>query len=106
MPRENAGNGVLLGTLIGGAIGVVSALLLAPKSGAKLREDLSNKIQSISQKTKDIATTVGQHTKDLAGNIKDEASELVDHAKQSNQHVMDTFSSAKEDVKDDMRASP
>ena len=111
MSRENSSNGVLLGAIVGGAIGAISALLFAPKSGANLREDLSNKFRTISEKTKDIATavgqntkefasTVGQNTKDLASSIKEEAGDLADHAKKSNQHIVDSFSSAKEDVKD------
>ncbi|OBZ13562.1 YtxH domain-containing protein [Bacillus sp. FJAT-26390] len=116
MSREHSSNGVLLGAIVGGAIGAISALLFAPKSGAHLREDLSNKFKEISEKTKDIATavgqntkelaaTVGQNTKDLASNIKEEAGDLVDHAKKSNQHIMESFSSAKEDVKDGLATS-
>ncbi|WP_141502009.1 YtxH domain-containing protein [Paenibacillus luteus] len=113
MSRENSSNGVLVGAIVGGAIGAISALLFAPKAGADLREDLSSKFRSISEKTKDIATavgqntkefatTVGQNTKDLATNIKQEAGDLVDHAKQSNQNIMDSISSAKEDVKEEL----
>ncbi|CAM4412729.1 gas vesicle protein [Paenibacillus endophyticus] len=113
MSRENSSNGVLVGAIVGGAIGAISALLFAPKTGTDLREDLASKFKAISDKTRDIATTVGhttkdlaatvgQNTKDLATNIKDEAGDLIDHAKQSNQTIMDNFSSKKEDVKDEL----
>lgn len=116
MSRENSSNGVLIGAIVGGAIGAISALLFAPKTGANLREELSNKFKAISEKTKDIAATVGhntkefaanvgQNTKDLASSIKEEAGDLADHAKKSNQHVMDSFSSAKEEIKDDLAAT-
>ena len=102
MSHEQSNNGVLLGTIIGGAIGVISALLLAPKSGAELREDLSAKFQSISEKTKDVAASVGKNTKEVASTIKEEASELVDHAKKSNQNILNSLSSTKEDMMDDL----
>lgn len=84
MPKENTCNGMLMGTMIGGAIGAVAALLLAPKSGVQLREDLSSKFQSISKKTQDIASTVGNKATDLVSTVKEEVSELADHAKDSN----------------------
>lgn len=116
MTQQKTSNGLLLGALIGGAVGAISALLLAPKSGAELRDDLSTKLQAVSEKTKDIcsnvgqttkelAATVGQHTKDLATNIKDETADLVEQAKKSNQNIMDSLSSSKEDVKEELAST-
>ncbi|OMF23445.1 hypothetical protein BK133_24455 [Paenibacillus sp. FSL H8-0548] len=105
MSRENSSSSVLVGAIVGGAIGAISALLFAPKAGADLREDLSSKFKSISEKTKEIATAVGENTKDLATSIKEETGDLIDHAKQSNQSVMNSISSAKEDVKEDLAAA-
>lgn len=102
MSQQQSGNGVLLGAIVGGAIGAVSALLLAPKTGAQLREDLSQACQTIGQKTKDIASTVGQSTRKLATAIKEETSGLADQAKESNHNVMDALSATKEDVKDEL----
>ncbi|MFC5404737.1 YtxH domain-containing protein [Cohnella soli] len=84
MSKENNVNGVLLGMAVGGAIGFISALLLAPKSGTQLREDLSTKFQSITGKTKDVAATVGKNLKELAGTLKEEATDVVDQAKRPN----------------------
>jgi gas vesicle protein len=102
MSRENSSSGVLVGAIVGGAIGAISALLFAPKAGTDLREDISSKFKSISEKTKDLAAAVGQNTKDLAVNIKEEAGGLMEHAKQSNQNVMNSITSAKDDLKEDL----
>jgi gas vesicle protein len=40
---KNESGTFLIGTLIGGLLGTATALLLAPKSGSKLRQDLSDK---------------------------------------------------------------
>ncbi|WP_424767402.1 YtxH domain-containing protein [Paenibacillus sp. sgz302251] len=113
MSEQQSSNGILLGAIVGGAIGAVTALLLAPKSGSALREDLASTCQTLTQKTKEIACTIGQNTKDIASTIgqttnnlattvKEEAADLVDHAKQSNQNIMSAASSSKEDVKKDL----
>lgn len=100
MPKENTGNGILLGTIIGSTVGAVAALLLAPKSGVKLREDISSKFQALCQKTQDVASTVGRTTKEIVANVKEEASELGEHAKESGQHIMESMSTTKDDIKD------
>jgi len=41
--ENNHGKGLLIGLLIGGAIGAIAGLLFAPKSGRELRQDIKNK---------------------------------------------------------------
>ncbi|MCR8659699.1 YtxH domain-containing protein [Paenibacillus endoradicis] len=116
MPNETRSSGILLGTVIGGAMGIVATLLLAPKSGAKMREELSNKYHSLCDKTKEIASTVGDRTreiastvgdttKDIVESVKEEASSLADQAKESNQNIKNTFSSTKDEIKDKLTAT-
>jgi len=100
MPKENTGSGLLLGTIIGGAVGAVTALLLAPKSGDRMRQDISDKFQAICQKTKDIASTVGDSAKELASSVKEEAAGLAEHAKESNENIKDTLISSKDEIKE------
>lgn len=47
MSKKNSG--FLLGAIIGGAIAATTALLLAPKSGDKMREDLLNQLDEASE---------------------------------------------------------
>jgi len=105
MANETRSSGVLLGTVIGGTVGVVAALLLAPKSGAKMREDLSNKYQSLCSKTKDMVSKVGDTTKEVVESVKEEASSLAQHAKQSNENIKEAIVSSTEDVQDKLSAS-
>ncbi|NIK67147.1 MULTISPECIES: YtxH domain-containing protein [unclassified Paenibacillus] len=105
MPKENTGSGLLVGTIVGTAVGAVGALLLAPKTGVQLREDISNKFQALSQRTQELASTAKDKTKDVLSSVREEASDLTDRAKKSNEHVMDAFSAAKDDVKDKVRST-
>jgi len=41
---KNAKSGLLGGALVGAALGVAAGMLLAPKSGKKLRKDISGRI--------------------------------------------------------------
>ena len=45
---KNESGTFLIGTLVGGLLGTATALLLAPKSGTKLRQDLSDKCCEVS----------------------------------------------------------
>ena len=65
-------NAVAAGIVAGSAIGFVTGLLLAPKSGEELR-------QGITDKAKNVKNTA----KDKAGDIKDEAPEKAGEAKDS-----------------------
>ena len=93
MAKQANGNGMVLGAVVGGIIGAAAALLLAPKSGKQMREDLGGQIQNISQKTKDVASNIRTQTKDIASNIssqtKDLASNLRSQAKETMEDAVD-----------------
>jgi len=84
MSRHCSGKkGFALGALVGGLVGGVTALLLAPKSGDRLRKDLARKYQSVSEKTCEIIDGVCDQTcelvekaKEVACNAKDAASKI------------------------------
>ena len=61
MSEQNSSNyskGFVLGAIIGGAIGAITALLLAPKSGRELREDLAMRSGEIYDKASDYFSEV------------------------------------------------
>jgi gas vesicle protein len=103
MQSTTKSRGLLLGTLIGGAIGAVSAFLLAPKSGVKLRKDIATKYRVINdkmqkmvatagEKTQEAAASVGQKTRDIEDKIVDKTSEIKDN-------VVNVWHDSKEEVK-------
>lgn len=54
MGQQNQGD-LLKGALIGGILGGAAALLLAPKSGSELRDDIENTYRKLSDTTHDVA---------------------------------------------------
>ncbi len=73
--------GFLIGAFFGSVVGGISALLLAPKSGKKLRKDISRKYHDVSDKTHDMASSVGDCCSDLCDKAKDIAEDAKDAAK-------------------------
>lgn len=86
------GKDFLLGAVVGGVLGAVTALLLAPKSGRELRSDLNEQYHTISDKTQTIASDVSKRTKELASEVSEKSQEYVGKAK-------DIASSVAEDIK-------
>jgi gas vesicle protein len=95
---ETKKSGLLLGIVIGGAVGAVSALLVAPKSGIEMREDISNKYRSLNDKTQQLASTVGQKSQELAEKVSNHTTGLVDKVKETKQNVFNTWQSTKDEV--------
>jgi gas vesicle protein len=79
--KETKKRSVWLGIAIGGAVGAVSAMLVAPKSGKETRENISNKYQDISDKTKEQVSNVGQKTQEVAEKVSGQISSLADRVK-------------------------
>lgn len=49
LEHKHEGTNFLIGTLVGGLVGTAAALLLAPKSGCELRQDLLDKYSELSE---------------------------------------------------------
>ncbi|MCX6154718.1 MAG: YtxH domain-containing protein [Candidatus Kapabacteria bacterium] len=77
--------GLLLGSLIGGAIGAMAALLLAPKSGKEFRRDLADKSVEYYSKASDAINTVSENYSPVITSAinegKAKAQSIIDSAK-------------------------
>lgn len=78
----------MLGAIVGGVLGAVTALLLAPKSGKELRADISEQAHQIGEKTQELAGALGARTQVLAKQVSTHADEWMHKAKE----VVDTVS--------------
>ncbi|MDQ0058474.1 YtxH domain-containing protein [Paenibacillus harenae] len=81
MSTRKQNKGFLLGALAGGVIGSVTALLLAPKAGKELRQDISTGAQKVGQTTVKVAGQVGDTTGRIARQIGDQAVQIADRTK-------------------------
>ena len=71
----------VIGALVGGIVGAAAGLLLAPKAGRDLREDVA--IQAVSLKDKSIvlSSTAMEKTAQFSSQIKEQSTHLVDKVK-------------------------
>ena len=79
---------IFLGAVIGGTAAAVAALLLAPKSGKELRDDLSNQTDDLKQSARlhrlccSKGTELTEIAKQKAGVLSDQASDLAGSVKE------------------------
>ncbi|CAN7183531.1 YtxH domain-containing protein [Paenibacillus sp. LjRoot153] len=92
---ETNKGGLWLGLVIGGAVGAITSLLIAPKAGSKLRKDLWSTYRTWQDKTKEFASSVSENSKALAESVSQKTEDLVDTAKESQHRVTDSIQAAK-----------
>ena len=80
-------------------VGLGAGLLLAPKSGKELREDISDIVDNIQDKTHEFTSDLGEQGSDFIHSFTEQASDLVEKAKHMANHVSDTVSQKGHKVK-------
>jgi gas vesicle protein len=87
------GKDFLLGAVVGGVIGAITALLLAPKPGDELRADIKDTVNTVAARTQEIAGQVSDRSQTIAKNVS-ERSQII--AKNVGVHTSDLVEKAKE----------
>lgn len=84
--------GFIIGALVGGVAGALTALLLAPKSGAELRKDIAETSTDIYGKASDYFKTVESKVEEAVMNSVNEgkikAQGIIDSARRQAQDIM------------------
>ncbi|MGG4143287.1 YtxH domain-containing protein [Paenibacillus algorifonticola] len=81
MAKQKQAKGFWLGALAGTVAGTVTALLLAPKAGKELRQDIAGGVQDLSEKTVRAVEQCGEKTTEAARQLGDKAVHIADCAK-------------------------
>jgi len=81
MTKEKQTKGFIIGAVVGGVIGSLSALLFAPKAGKELRQDISSGAHKVGDATGRIAKQIGGGASQLADRTKLAAEALVSNVK-------------------------
>lgn len=82
MGNHHKGKEFLVGAALGGLLGTMTALLIAPKAGKKLREDICDKYCDISESTQEMADSVTKKGKDFVKGVNCYTNDLSDKAKE------------------------
>ncbi|UZJ80269.1 YtxH domain-containing protein [Fictibacillus sp. KU28468] len=98
----------IIGALVGGIVGAASALLMAPKSGKELRNDINEQAGTIKDKSTEwsamakdkssnIARTVSEQSNQVAGKVKELTTSIrrdLDNWRNKGKDVMDESADA------------
>lgn len=79
--RTTSAKGFVLGLLAGGAIGSITALLYAPKSGRELRKDIGNKGREVIKETSEYVDTAKTKAGEIIAESRQKAENLINEAK-------------------------
>ncbi|MEC0128113.1 YtxH domain-containing protein [Paenibacillus pabuli] len=74
---KDSNKSLLWGALIGSVVGSVTALLLAPKSGRELRQDISEGARQVSEKGQELASKVGEQSSQIVSKVKETADVVI-----------------------------
>ncbi len=95
--------GFLLGAIVGGVAGAVTALLFAPKSGAELRRDIADTSTQFYDKSKDYFVTVEDTVSKAVSNSVNEgrikAQGIIDSAKRQAEGIIHNAENVLSDAK-------
>lgn len=100
---DNYNRGFLFGTLLGGAIGALTALLLAPKSGAELRKDLADRgtyaYDKASRYISDLEIDLGSAVRSTMNEGKERAERIVNSAREQADSILENAERVLADAK-------
>ncbi|MBD3110497.1 YtxH domain-containing protein [Bacillus sp. AGMB 02131] len=88
----------MIGALIGGMLGAAAALLLAPKSGKELRNDINDGAKYISDKTEKLRQTAIEKSTEIAEAAKSKTNTLSEKVSQQSATILENVKNVKQKV--------
>lgn len=71
----------IIGALVGGIVGAATALLLAPKAGSELRNDVAVQAVTLKDKGIELSGTAKEKTAQLSSQLKEQSTTIVEKVK-------------------------
>jgi gas vesicle protein len=81
MKENSSAKGIMIGFLAGGAIGGLTALLFAPKSGRELRKDISKKSKKLIEDGEEYLESTKVKASEMISESRKKADDLIRDAK-------------------------
>jgi gas vesicle protein len=86
--KQTNGKAFVVGAIIGGVVGSIGALLFAPKAGRELRKDIAEQVDVVSEKTQEVAKSVGTKSREVAKAVTTQTSEWASKTKSAAQTIV------------------
>ncbi len=100
MASDNGGANFLVGFFVGAAMGVMGALLLAPKSGRELREELADEGRKLRERAADEGRRVRERTEEVAGELRERGEAAYEKGREGVVETTETARKAAKGVKE------
>lgn len=100
MASDNNGANFLVGFFVGAAMGVMGALLLAPKSGRELREELADEGRKLRDRATEEGRRVRERTEEVASDIRQRGEAAYQKGREGLTETKDSARKAVKDVKE------
>lgn len=100
MASDNSGANFLVGFFVGAAMGVMGALLLAPKSGRELREELVDEGRRLRERAIDEGRRVRERTSEVASDIRQRGEAAYQKSREGINETSETAKKAAKGVKE------
>ena len=100
MASDNGGANFLVGFFVGAAMGVMGALLLAPKSGRELREELADEGRKLRERAADEGRRVRERSEEVAGELRQRGEAAYEKGREGIAETTETAKKAAKGVKE------
>ena len=81
--REDSegGGGFIAGAIVGAVIGAAAAMLLTPKTGKEMRENVTSQASTLKDKSMEFSSTAVDKTKEISKTLQEQSGQLMDKVK-------------------------
>lgn len=100
MANDNSGANFLVGFFVGAAIGVMGALLLAPKSGKEMRDSLAEGGRKLRDKAMDEGRRFAERSDEILGTAKERGEAAYQKTREGINETTETAKKAARGVKE------
>lgn len=98
--KKSLSKGLLIGVVAGASVGAITALLFAPKSGKRLREDIRIKSQNIIEDADNYISSAKQKVSRFIHDVKKKSEQLVIDAEEKVDALLDESDQLISDTKE------
>lgn len=104
MSSDNGGANFLVGFFVGAAMGVMGALLLAPKSGRELRESLADEGKRLRERAFEEGRRARERSGDILEEVRERGAAAYEKTREGIDETSETAKKAARGVKEALRS--
>lgn len=97
--KNKSSKSFIMGAIVGGIVGAVTALLLAPKSGKEMREDINEQAAALKERSLQLKDTAVEKGSEWISIAKEKSSEIAKTVNKQSQQVVEKVKDFTQNIK-------